>query len=253
VLSNVGVGVALSTIDEESQRRVIRVVQPRNLDKGTRLALSSIRDLDLCALVVELSVATLSTMDGNVLDANKVLPRWGVTRNRELHPGLVPRAPVCVREAAVGSTADDLLVDFEPVAIAFILTHITRSLCHVNGQRAWVLHGGVVPQLESERVARIQLCDFGLACVGEGARVAAEVVAGLQELLGWHDAVTVLANVIEVSGELAIDNDLAPAIVGFDSLNGCKAQDGEFPETEKHFEKVDIPVVVKNLEEKDWR
>lgn len=97
-----------------------------------------------------------------------------------------------------GRLADDHLVDLEPVPVAAILTNVAGRLGHVDRQRAGVLHRSVVPQLEADGIARVDPSDLGAARVREGARVAAEVVAGLEELLGGHDAVAVLADVLPV-------------------------------------------------------
>lgn len=78
-----------------------------------------------------------------------------------------------------------------------------------------MLHGGVVPELETDLIAGHDLGDLGAAGVGKGARVAAEVVAGSQELLGRHDAVAVLADVLPVTGQLAVVQELGETVVRF--------------------------------------
>lgn len=91
-------------------------------------------------------------------------------------------------------------MDLEPVAVSVVVTHIARGSGHVDRQRPGVLHGGIVPQLEPDIVTGNDLGDLCLAGVGHGARVAAEVIAGLEELLGGHDAVAVLSHVLPVVG-----------------------------------------------------
>jgi hypothetical protein len=60
-----------------------------------------------------------------------------------------------------------------------------------------MLHCGIVLQLKAKSVAGIQYSNLGRARFVEAAQVAAEVVTGLQELLGGHDAVAVFADVLE--------------------------------------------------------
>jgi hypothetical protein len=128
VFANVGVRVTLRAIDEEAKRWIVRVVKSRNLDHGTRPALTTISYLNLRAFVIELRVSTLSTVHGDMFNTNKILPRWRVARIDELHPSLVPRAPIRVRKTTIRTSADDLLVDLELVSIASVLTDIPRGL-----------------------------------------------------------------------------------------------------------------------------
>ena len=72
--------------------------------------------------------------------------------------------------------------------------------------RSWMLHGGIVPQLEANLVSWVDLVDFGSGSVVESARVAPEVIAWLEKLLGWHDAIAVFTNVLPIIGQLAVDN-----------------------------------------------
>lgn len=256
VLADVGVGVVGDAVDVEPQRRIAGVVQAGDLDHGARLAVAVAADLDLCALVVELGVATAGAVQRNVLEAHEVLARRRVARDLELDSRFVPRAPVLVvlwlvlvrhwvpekgvinwktyQVPAGRGLADEHLVDFEPVALATVLAHIAGRLGHVDGQGPGVLHGGVVPQLGADGVAGHDLGHLGLGRVVERPRVAPEVVAGrVQELLGRHDTVAVLADVLEVVGQLAVDDELAPPIVRLGRV-GC----GERPEG--HLSKIEL-------------
>ena len=134
-------------------------------------------------------------------------------------------------------TAGSHLMDFKPVAITAVLTHIARGFGHVDGQRSGVLHRGIVPQLEAESVAGHDLCDLCAAGVGERARVAAEVVAGRDELLGRHDAVAVLTNVLKIVGQTSVDEQLAEAVVGLGRVGRGESPEGETGEAELHVEK----------------
>jgi hypothetical protein len=222
VLANVSVRVTLSAVDEKSKRRIVGVVEARDLNQRTWFALAAVRDLDLCTFEVELGIAALGAMDGNMFDAHKILSRGCVARNGELHLSLIPRAPVGIGETTVRTAADDLLVDLEPVSISLVLAYITGSLRHVYSQWARVFHCGIVPQFKSERVSSIELGNFGLACVVEGTRVAAEVIAGGFEWFGRHDSIAVLTNELKVSGELSVDDGFAEAIMSFSRLRRCK-------------------------------
>jgi hypothetical protein len=128
-------------------------------------------------------------------------------------------------------------VDLEPVPVAIVLADVARRPRHVDGQRARVLHGGVVPQLEAERVAGHDLLHLGAAGVGHGARVAPEVVAGLEELLGRHDAVAVLADVLKVGRQLAVVHRLAEAVVGLGRLRRRQGPEGRSGKAEMHGER----------------
>jgi len=78
MLTGVGVRIVGHTVDEEAQRGVLPVVQAGDLDHGARPTLPVARDLDLGALVVELGVAALGTVQGDVLDPHEVLARGRV-------------------------------------------------------------------------------------------------------------------------------------------------------------------------------
>ena len=130
--------------------------------------------------------------------------------------------------------ADDHLMDLEPVAVSVVVAHVARGPGHVDCQGPGVLHGGIVPQLEPDVVAGHDLGHLCAAGVGHGARVAAEVVAGPEELLGGHDAVAVLAHVLPVVGELAVDLQLAEAVVGFGCLSRRQGPKGDASESELH-------------------
>jgi hypothetical protein len=97
-----------------------------------------------------------------------------------------------------------------------------------------VLHGSIVPQLETNLVSWVNLVDFGSSSVVESARVTSEVIAWLEKLLGWHDAIAVLTNVLPIISQLAIDNQLAETVVGLCSLQCSEAPEGQAPEVEVH-------------------
>lgn len=185
-------------------------------------------------LTIELGVSALGAVQGDVLNADEILARRGIARKGEGLVGLIPGAPVGVGEVAAGGSADQSLLNLEPIAVASVLAHVTRSPGHVDGGRSGVENLAAVPQAEPDAVAWVDLVDFGPARVGEGSRVAAEVVAGLEELLGGHDEVAVLADVLPVVGHPAVDDELAVAVVSLDTLCGRKGPEGNASNAEMH-------------------
>lgn len=168
----------------------------------------------MSTLEIKLGIAALGAVYSNVLDPNEVLARRSVPGKGERNGRPVPGAPVLVVQVpSRGGFADYHLVHLEPVAVAPVVADVAGGSGHVDRQGAGMLHGRVVPELESDGVAGHDFGDLGLGRVGEGARVAAEVVARRQELLGGHDSVAVLADVLEVGREFAVDEELAEAVV----------------------------------------
>jgi hypothetical protein len=118
VLTNIVIRVLRRAIDKEPQRRIILVVQSRNLNHRTRATVPITRNLNLRTLEVELGITTLCTVKGNVLNTDKILPGRGRVRNFELDLRFVPGAPVLVVEvAALRFAADDFLVDYWTVSL----------------------------------------------------------------------------------------------------------------------------------------
>jgi hypothetical protein len=132
--TNVGIGVGAGAVDEEAEGRVVGVVEAGDLDQGARVSGTAAADLDLRALVVKFRVAALGAVDGDVLNADEVLPGRGVAWEGEAHGGLVPGAPIAILEIAVGwLAADDRLVDLEPITVTTVLADVARGLGHVDG------------------------------------------------------------------------------------------------------------------------
>ena len=96
VLADVGVWVSGDSVDPEAQGRVVGVVQAGDLDHGAGSAVAVSADLDLGALEVELGVAALGAVQGNVLNPDQVLARGRVAGEVEGDGGLVPGTPVLV-------------------------------------------------------------------------------------------------------------------------------------------------------------
>lgn len=94
--TDISIRVAGHAVDPEAQGRVVGVVQPGDLDHGTGTTLAVAADLDLGTFVVELGVAVLGAVQGDVLDADEVLAGRGVVGDAEGDGGLVPCAPVLV-------------------------------------------------------------------------------------------------------------------------------------------------------------
>ena len=132
----------------------------------------------------------------------------------------------------------------EPVPVAPVLTNIAGGPGHVDGERTGVLHSSIVPQLEADLVAGRHLHDLRLLGVGKGPRIAAEVVARRQELLGRHDAVAVLAHVLPVVGKAAVVHQLAESVVRLDRAGGRESQGGQALEAKEHFDGVEVGMEV---------
>lgn len=100
MLANVGIRIRPRAINEETQCRIIRVIESRDLHHGSRFTVAIAADFNLCASEVELCVTALGTVQGDVLDADEILTGGGVAGEGELDGGKVPRAPVLIVLAA---------------------------------------------------------------------------------------------------------------------------------------------------------
>lgn len=96
VLADVGIRVRGDSVDPEAQGRVVGVVQTGDLDHGAGLATSAAADLNLGALEVELGIAALCAVQGNVLDPDEVLAGGRVAGEGEGDGCLVVGTPVLV-------------------------------------------------------------------------------------------------------------------------------------------------------------
>jgi hypothetical protein len=221
VLADVGVGVAASTIDEEPESRVVAAIQARDFDHGARTTCATSGNLDLGAGEVELGVCALRAVDGNVLNANKILARRRVAGQDKADLGLVPAAPIAILQRVLRA-ADDILVHLEPITITLVVADVAGSLRHVDGHGAGMQDLAIVPQLEADALAGVNGPDLCARSVGKGARVAAEVSARIEEVLGRLNVIVVLTDVLPVIGPLAVDSKDAVYVVTLDRRDGAE-------------------------------
>lgn len=165
MLANISVGVAASAINKESKGRVLPVIQARNLNKGPRTACATACYFNLSTCKVKLGVRTLCSMNGNMLDSHQVLARRSITRQHKADFSFIPAAPICISERVLWST-NDILVDFEPVSITLVLTHVTRSPGHVNSHGAGMKNFSIVPEFKANSLSRIHLSHLGTTSIG---------------------------------------------------------------------------------------
>lgn len=204
--------------------RVGGLVHAGDLDEGTGDAATGALDLELGTLHVELRLADVALVDGNVLDAHEVLAGRDGLRHRELDAVLLPRAPAGVL-VGLAAVAEARLHHLEPVAVAVVAAHGAGGLGHVDEAGARMLDVLVEPELEADLVARLD--GVGLGGAGLGALVAAQI-GGVDDLAGERGLVrvAVLADVGEVLAlGRAVDDQLAENVVGLsDEGSSCEEQ-----------------------------
>lgn len=158
-------------------------------------------DADLGARVVELGLAVVGAVDGDVLGAHQVLAVGQGLGHLELDLVLAVHAPAVVLQVAghEGVLAEQRLVDLDPVARAVVRLDGPGGERHVHLRGPRVLHpAGVKGLPEPEAVARLDGEDVRLG-PRAGALVAAEVVGrGRLVLEGRHVGARVLAHVLPV-------------------------------------------------------
>lgn len=225
-------GTASEDLGSRSLGRVFNVVASPNREVDLRVALlvhtgdlnrvgghsiTSAGDLDLSTAVVELRLATVGSVETNVLGADEVLAVGNSLGNLEGNPVLVPSAPSLLLD--VGALlADGLLVDLEPVTRAIVGADTARGLRHIYLSRSGMLHCSANAQAHCERIASLDVC-CGLGSLVGCAHVTAEVnrlrsdvVETLNELRGHVSRRTgVLTN--KICRSLAVDDKLVEEVV----------------------------------------
>jgi hypothetical protein len=216
-----GVGAAPDAVSES---RVLGGVHAGDLGGRAGDAGAAAGDAELGALHVELRLADVVLVDGDVLEADEVLAVGDVLGDGELHAVLLPGAPGLVDVG--GTVLGAALPDLEPVAVAHVGGDVGGGLGHVDHAGAGVLDELVEPELGADLVAGLDV--HGLCGGAEGALVAAEVL-GVDDLGGEGGLVVVgvLADVVVVAAhELVVDNQLGEDVVARD-LGRCQQRRGE--------------------------
>lgn len=93
------VGVVTGAVDVEAHAWLGIIVDAGDLNRGAGFSGAGAGDLDLRAAEVELGVAAVGAMQGDVLGADEVLAGWGANGDLEVNAVLVPGAPVGVLQA----------------------------------------------------------------------------------------------------------------------------------------------------------
>jgi hypothetical protein len=240
--------VLANAIDVESNGRVGVHVNTRELDRWTGRTITRAGDLDLRAAVVELCLANMSTVKGNVFRSDEILSRRGTSGDLERDAVVAPGAPVRILQTVRSASADGLLVDLEPVARAIVLAGRAGGLGHVDLNRTGMLHRGSVGELEADGVAGSDRSCFGSFSGGESALVAAEIVVegrdgGRVDELGRHVLLLagVLADVLPASRDLAVEDEFVEDVVGRDRWG--QGQDGGGSNVELHDESAFLEVL----------
>ena len=213
VVANTGVGLLVQTTGD--------------LDQRTGVAASGTIDLELQALNVELSLVDMALVEADMLHTHEVLARRCLGRDGELHPVLLPRAPVSVLGSI--ALAETRLPHLEPVARSVVGGDGAGGLGHVEEARAGVLDELVVEELEPDLVAGVDLVGPDVAG-GLGPDVATEVLLvddvgeGGVVRVGVFADVRVLATLL-----LAVDEEDVEDVVGIDrgGRGGQDREDGE--------------------------
>jgi hypothetical protein len=214
--------------------RVADLYATRNLDGGTRetaVLVSFYAQVGALHLPLLLSVGRV---DAHLLDAHQVLAGGDFVGQAELEVLLVAREPALV--GAVPRDHGAELVDLEPVAGSVVVADIAGGLGEVDlpgvvsvpgalgvigaglssyGDRARVVDAEVQVEVEAHNVLASR--DDGrlwLATVVPRTLVAAEVGAGEEVVVGRHEAIVVLAHVLEGAGPHTVEHQVWEEEVG---------------------------------------
>jgi hypothetical protein len=215
----------------EVDGRVVLLVDTGDLDRGTGDAGGAVTGhLHLGAGVVELGLATVSSVESNVLTADEVLAIGESRGDLEVDRVLTPAAPSSRAERlSVASLANLGLVDLVPVEVGRRSSSSIINSSGVNLDRTRVLHSSTAESLlETNLIASLDLEDLGrgnrVLVAGEVLVVGGDGAVGDALELGGHVAVVVLADVL-VGGALlgSSDGQLVEGVVGADG--GGQPQD----------------------------
>ncbi|KAI6765875.1 hypothetical protein HG530_006945 [Fusarium avenaceum] len=215
----------------EVDGRVVLLVDTGDLDRGTGDAGGAVTGhLHLGTSVVELSLATVSSMKSNVLTTDEVLAVGESRGDLEVDRVLTPAAPSSRAEGlGVASLADLGLVDLVPVEVGGRSSSSVVDSSGVNLDRTRVLHSSATEGLlETNLITSLDLEDLGrgnrVLVAGEVLIVGGDGAVGDALELGGHVAVVVLANVL-VGGALlgSSDGQLVEGVMGADG--GGQPQD----------------------------
>lgn len=215
----------------EVDGRVVLLVDTGDLDRGTGDAGGAVTGhLHLGTGVVELGLATVSSVESNVLTADEVLAVGESRGDLEVDRVLTPAAPSSRAERlSVASLADLGLVDLVPVEVGGRSSGSVINSSGVNLDRTRVLHSSTAEGLlETNLITGLDLEDLGrgnrVLVAGEVLIVGGDGAVGDALELGGHVAVVVLADVF-VRGALlsSSDGQLVEGVVGAD--RGGQPQD----------------------------
>lgn len=208
----------------EGNTSIVSAVDTGDLGLGRRVTGAGRGDLQLEALHVELSLADVALVDGDVLNADEVLASRNVLLDGPLKAVLLPAVPGSV-DTGLAGVLEAALHDLDPVTAAVVVGNAARGLGDVDESRAGVLDLLVVGELEANLVASLD--GVGGNTTSLSALVAAKV-GRVNNLAGerGHVRVGVLAGVSIVTTDgLVVDHKTVEDVVGVDHQGRKERED----------------------------
>lgn len=148
-----------------------------------------------------------------MLNSDQVFATCDALRNWECELILATNFPV----VALGSERQVVheLEHLEPVAIAIVLLNTARGLGHVDLHWSRMFNLGLYICLKADGLARLDSEDFGVRATAFGTGVASHdgVVYNIVSEL-WHKSLGVSADVLPLSGNLTIDDQMGKGVMG---------------------------------------
>ena len=216
------VGIDLPLV--EGDTGVVGLVETGDLDRRGEFAGTGRLNLQLEALHVELSLADMALVDGDVLNADKVLASRNALLDGPLKAVLLPAVPGSV-DTGLAGVDEAALHDLGPVTAAIVAGDAARGLGDVDEARAGVLDLLVESELEANLVTGLDGVGGNTSSLGS---LVAPQVGGVDDVGSerGHVGVGVLAGVsIVTTNGLVVDHEAVEDVVRIDRQGRKKRED----------------------------